>query len=127
MKISELLEIRFAVALTAMMALGVPAQAQTGSGKTELLWLGQASFRIKSPGGKVIVVDPWLTRGPKTPAAYKDPAALGKVDLLLVTHAHVDHIGDAPDIAKLNNIPLYGPADMITPLITLGVLPPNLT
>ena len=132
MKITQLLEICFAFALTAMMMIGGPAQAQTSpagasaSGKTELLWLGQASFRIKSPGGKVIVIDPWLTAGPKAPAAYKDLAALCKVDLLLVTHAHVDHLGDAPAIAKLNNTVLYGPADMVTPLITLGVLPANL-
>jgi L-ascorbate metabolism protein UlaG (beta-lactamase superfamily) len=129
MKIIQLREICIAFALTALTAIGGPAQAQTSpgaSGKTELLWLGQASFRIKSPGGKVIVVDPWLINGPKAPAAYKDLAALGKVDLLLVTHAHVDHLGDAPAIAKLNNTVLYGPADMVTPLITLGVLPANL-
>jgi L-ascorbate metabolism protein UlaG (beta-lactamase superfamily) len=88
------------------------AQAQTdkvavATGKTELLWLGQASFRIKSPGGKIIVIDPWVTGGPKAPAPYKtDLAALGKVDVLLVTHAHVDHIGDAPALAKLHNIKL---------------------
>jgi L-ascorbate metabolism protein UlaG (beta-lactamase superfamily) len=113
------------LALAAMVAFG-PAQAQ-GSGKTELLWLGQASWRIKTPGGKIIVIDPYLSAGPKTPAAYKDIAALGKVDLLLVTHAHVDHIGDAPAIAKMYNTVLYGPADMMTPLVTLGVLPANLT
>ena len=100
---------------------------KSAAGKTELLWLGQASFKITSPGGKSIVIDPWLTRGPKTPAAYKDLKALGKVDLLLVTHAHVDHIGDAPDIARMYNTVLYGPADMMTPLVTLGVLPANLT
>ena len=103
------------------------AQAQTATGKTELLWLGQAGFRIKTPGGKTIVIDPWLTGGPKTPAPYKtDIAALGKIDLLLVTHAHVDHIGDAPALAKMHNTVLYGPADMVTPLITLGMLPANL-
>jgi L-ascorbate metabolism protein UlaG (beta-lactamase superfamily) len=133
MKINRLRESGFAFALAALVVIGGPAQAQTSPagastpGKTELLWLGQASFRIKSPGGKVIVIDPWLTAGPKAPAAYKDLAALGKVDLLLVTHAHVDHLGDAPAIAKLNNTVLYGPADMITPLVTLGVLPANLT
>ncbi|MEI6550478.1 MAG: metal-dependent hydrolase, partial [Betaproteobacteria bacterium] len=105
----------------------VTAQAQATAGKTELLWLGQAGFKIKTPGGKTIVIDPWLTGGPKTPAPYKtDIAALGKVDLLLVTHAHVDHIGDAPAIAKAQNTVLYGPADMVTPLITLGILPANL-
>ena len=96
-------------------------------GKTEMLWLGQASWRIKTPGGKIIVVDPWITNGPKTPQPYKtDLSALGKVDLLLVTHGHVDHLGDAPEIAKLNNTVLYGPADMVTPLITLGMIPANL-
>jgi L-ascorbate metabolism protein UlaG (beta-lactamase superfamily) len=106
------------------------AQTSTSSGgeKTELLWFGQAGFRIQTPGGKTVVIDPWLTGGPKTPAPYKtDISSVGKVDLLLVTHAHVDHLGDAPALAKLNNTVLYGPADMITPLITLGVLPAELT
>ncbi len=109
----------------------IQAQApapNSAQGKTEILWLGQAGFRIKSPGGKIIVIDPWITGGPKTPAIYKnDLAALGPVDLLLVTHAHVDHIGDAPDLAKMHKTQLYGPADMITPLITLGVMPAELT
>ena len=122
----------FSLALTLTLGIflattSVTAQAQAAAGKTELLWLGQAGFKIKTPGGKTIVIDPWLTGGPKTPAPYKtDIAALGKVDLLLVTHAHVDHIGDAPAIAKAQNTVLYGPADMVTPLITLGILPANL-
>ena len=120
------------LALTLTLGLGisaasVPAQAQPATGKTELYWFGQAGFKIKTPGGKTIVIDPWLSGGPKTPAPYKtDLSALGKVDLLLVTHAHVDHIGDAPAIAKAQNTVLYGPADMITPMNTLGLLPPNL-
>ena len=102
----------------------VPAGTQ---GKTEILWLGQAGFRITTPQKKVILLDPWITGGPKTPAMYKnDLSAIGPVDLLLVTHAHVDHIGDAPAIAKANNTKLYGPADMVTPLIFLGVLPADL-
>jgi L-ascorbate metabolism protein UlaG (beta-lactamase superfamily) len=127
MKISRWFKSALTTGLVAASLLGLSAQAQTASGKTELLWLGQASFRITTPGGKTIVIDPWLSGGPKTPAPYKtDLSALGKVDLLLVTHAHVDHIGDAPAIAKLNNTVLYGPADMVTPLITLGLLPANL-
>ena len=122
--------IRFLVAACVALIAGCAANTApppASGGKTELLWLGQASWLIKTPGGKNIVVDPWLTRGPKTPAKYKDLGALGKVDVLLVTHAHVDHIGDAPDIAKRYNTVLYGPADMMTPLVTLGVLPANLT
>ncbi|CAN5346703.1 metal-dependent hydrolase [soil metagenome] len=105
----------------------VPPSTPTAQGKVDLLWLGQAGYRITTPGGRIIVIDPYLSAGPKAPAPYKtDLAALGKVDLLLVTHAHVDHLGDAPAIAKLNNTVLYGPADMITPLITLGIIPANL-
>ena len=137
MTLTRLFKLHSAVALAALLLTNPVAQAQTpptataapaAMGKTEMLWLGQASWRIKTPGGKVIVIDPWLSGGPKTPAPYKtDLSALGKVDLLLVTHAHVDHLGDAPAIAKLNNTKLYGPADMVTPLITLGVLPGELT
>jgi L-ascorbate metabolism protein UlaG (beta-lactamase superfamily) len=108
-------------------SLPLCAQAETKA-KTQILWLGQSGFRIKTPGGKSIVIDPWITQGPKAPAEFKkDLSALGHVDFLLVTHAHVDHLADAPDIAKLNQSVLYGPADMITPLITLGILPANLT
>ena len=56
-----------------------PAGAQ---GKTEALWLGQAGFRIKSPQGKMILIDPWITGGPKTPPIYKnDLAAIGPIDV----------------------------------------------
>ncbi len=116
-----------AFSMTTTSVLAQTEKAAAVSGKTELLWLGQAGFRITTPGGKIIVIDPWITGGPKAPAAFKtDLAALGKIDLLLVTHAHVDHLGDAPALAKLNNTVLYGPADMITPLQTLGLLPSNL-
>ena len=124
----------FLVGIAAAFLLASPVSAQAQApGKssaqpaTEVLWLGQAGFRIKSPGGKTILIDPWITGGPKTPAIYKnDLSAIGPIDLLLVTHAHVDHIGDAPALAKMNNTKLYGPADMVTPLITLGVLPADL-
>jgi len=121
----------FLVSLALLLSAGL-STAQTSAasgvqGKTDILWLGQAGFRIKTPGGKIILIDPWITGGPKTPFQYKnDLAAIGPIDLLLVTHAHVDHIGDAPALAKMNNTKLYGPADMVTPLIFLGLLPADL-
>lgn len=105
--------------------LAGPVMAQSPAGHTEVLWLGQAAFRITSPGGKVIVVDPWLRANPKTPAAFKEPAALGKVDALFVTHGHGDHIADGPELARLNKIPMYAPGDLNQVLTTLGVLPPE--
>ena len=64
---------------------------------------------MTTPSGKVIVIDPWLRTNPKTPPQFKNLEALGKVDLILVTHAHFDHVADAPDLAKMNNVPMYGP------------------
>ncbi|SOY46247.1 metal-dependent hydrolase [Cupriavidus taiwanensis] len=93
------------------------------AGKTEILWLGQAAVRITSPGGKVIVIDPWLTTNPKTPAGFRQLPALGKVDVILVTHAHNDHLGDAPALAQLNNAPIYNGGGMGQALINLGMVP----
>ncbi len=94
--------------------------------KIEILWLGQSAFRIKTLTGKVIVIDPYLIDNPKTPAQYKKLEALGKVDLILVTHAHLDHFADAPALARLNNAPVYGPAGLDQSLQTLGILPAEL-
>jgi L-ascorbate metabolism protein UlaG (beta-lactamase superfamily) len=93
------------------------------AGKTEVQWLGQSAMKITTPGGKVIVVDPWLTSNPKTPEAYKKLEALGKVDLILVTHGHFDHWADAPALSKLNNVPVYGPAGLMQTAVALDILP----
>lgn len=104
----------------------MPGGTPVAAGKTEVLWLGQAATRITTPGGKVIMIDPWLTSNPKTPAQWKNLAALGKVDLILVTHAHFDHFADAPALAKMHNAPMYGPAGMNQTVATYGILPANL-
>lgn len=111
-----------------MLVVGLSLAASSAwaqDGKAHLLWLGQACFRITSPGGKVIVTDPWLIKDKLTPAKYKNLEALGKVDVLLVTHGHGDHIADAPALARLNHIPMWAPGDLNMVLTTLGVLPPE--
>ena len=100
------------------------AEAKT-EGKTEIQWLGQATTRITTPGGKVIVIDPWVTSNPKTPEQFKSLEAMGKVDLILVTHGHFDHFADAPALAKLTNAPVYGPAGLMQSVAALGILPAN--
>jgi len=110
------------LALLAVLA-AAPVLALAQTAKTSGLWLGQSAFRITTPGGKVIVTDPWLLTNPLTPQQYKKLDALGKVDVLLVTHGHWDHIADAPALAKLNDIPMWAPGDLNMVLTTLGVLP----
>jgi L-ascorbate metabolism protein UlaG (beta-lactamase superfamily) len=90
--------------------------------KIEVLWLGHATFRITSITGKVIVIDPFLKRNPKTPAKYKDLSALGKVDLILITHGHQDHISDLPELARLTGAPVLGPFELILNLVSLGLI-----
>ncbi len=70
--------------------------------EVEVLWLGHSTVRITSVEGKVIVIDPFLKKNPKTPVQYRDLNALGKVDLILVTHGHSDHIGDLQELARLS-------------------------
>ena len=119
LKLGVVLIVALAVALSSSMLL-----AQ--SGKVEVHWLGQAAFKITTPTGKVIVLDPFLTQNPKTPADYKDLAKLGNVDLILITHGHGDHVGDVKDLAARNSgAKVYGPAGLIATLTDLGWIKPE--
>jgi len=90
--------------------------------QVEVLWLGHSAFRFTSTKGKVIVIDPFLTKNPKTPAKYKDLKNLGKVDLILITHGHQDHIGNAVELAKMTGATVLSISEVINNLIALGVL-----
>jgi L-ascorbate metabolism protein UlaG (beta-lactamase superfamily) len=59
-------------------------------------WLGHGGFRLDSPGGKRIYVDPWLDN-PRCPDSEKEPE---RIDILALTHGHSDHIGSAVDLCK---------------------------
>jgi L-ascorbate metabolism protein UlaG (beta-lactamase superfamily) len=56
----------------------------------ELTWLGHATFRLDTPGGKRVYVDPWLSN-PKCPESERKPE---RVDLIALTHGHGDHVGE---------------------------------
>lgn len=113
------------MAALALLGLATGAQAQAAK-KVEVQWLGQATVKIVSPGGKVIVIDPWVTSNPKTPAQYKDLDALGKVDAILVTHAHFDHFADAPALSQKHKAPVFMPAGLGSSAVALGILPQEL-
>ncbi|MDH3474910.1 MAG: MBL fold metallo-hydrolase, partial [Rhodospirillales bacterium] len=105
------------VLLLAAAGLHRPAQA------AELLWYGQSAFRIDTPGGRVILIDPFITKNPKTPERLKDLGALGKVDLILLTHGHGDHVGDTVAIAKATGAKVAMNADLGQTFAALGLLP----
>ena len=115
-------------AMTLVAGCATPPKPDAGRvGTTEIWWLGQSAMRITTPGGKVIMVDPWILGNPKTPAQYKNLDALGKLDLILVTHAHGDHSGDAVALAKKHNVPVWAPAGLNQQWQTLGELSAELS
>jgi len=93
---------------TSMLAVALLAVSATvAQAATRIQWYGQAAFRIETPSGGVILIDPWL-KVPTNP--YKDSIAkLGRVDYILITHGHWDHVGDALEIAKKTGAVLVAP------------------
>ena len=63
---------------------------------TTFTWLGHAAVEVRTPGGKVILFDPWLGN----PMSPRSADSVERCDLLLVTHGHGDHLGDAVALAS---------------------------
>ena len=70
-----------------------------------ITWLGHATFLLRTPGGKRILIDPWLTNNPSCPDSLKKP---GNVDLILVSHGHFDHMDDLVTVARESGAPVVG-------------------
>jgi L-ascorbate metabolism protein UlaG (beta-lactamase superfamily) len=85
---------------------------------TKLTWLGHAAFRVETPGGKTVLIDPWLKGNPACPESEKE---VKKVDVMLCSHGHSDHIGDAVEIAKKHNPVVVGMVELCAWLQSKGV------
>jgi len=97
-------------ALRAVLVAGVllgPGALLAAPGETKIHWYGHAAFRIETPSGGVILIDPWLT-SPLNPDK-NSLAELGRVDYILLTHGHADHIGQTVEIGKKTGAVLVAP------------------
>ena len=74
-----------------------------------ITWLGHAAFRFDTPAGDRIYVDPWLTGNPSCPASELEPE---RVDAILVTHGHNDHVGDAVRLARAFACPVIAQVEL---------------
>ena len=83
----------------------------------KLTWLGHATFRIET-GSQTVLVDPWVMGNPLCPEKEKE---VKKVDVMLCTHGHFDHIGDAVEIARQHNPTVVGIFELCAWLEKKGV------
>src|ERR1700690_3998248 len=84
--------------LSALLAIALASSVQAVQPK--LRWLGNSAFQYTSRGGKIILIDPWITN-PKAPKGI----TFTHIEGILVTHGHADHVGEAFDLAKKFNAP----------------------
>lgn len=92
---------------------------------TQLLWYGQSAFKLTTPSGKVLLLDPWL-KNPANPNGEADLANLDKADLILVTHGHFDHVGDSVEIAKKTKAKLVTTYDLGLAMVNYNGYPKEL-
>ncbi len=85
-----------------------------------LTWLGHSTWLIQSPGGKQILVDPWIEGNPACPQEYKGEA-LDPIDVIICTHGHLDHIADLVSVAKRTGATVLGIYDLVTWARSKGV------
>lgn len=84
--------------------------------KATVTWYGHSAFKVVTPSGKVLLVDPWI-KNPANKNGEKDLEGLTKVDLIFITHGHGDHIGDAVQIAKQSGAKLVATFDLQKALV----------
>ncbi|HSL23540.1 MAG TPA: metal-dependent hydrolase [Vicinamibacterales bacterium] len=83
-----------------------------------ITWLGHATFILTSPGGKRIVTDPWLEGNPSCPESMKK---IEQADLILLSHGHFDHVGDAVTVARATGATVVGIFELCAWLEAKGV------
>jgi L-ascorbate metabolism protein UlaG (beta-lactamase superfamily) len=83
-----------------------------------ITWLGHSTFILRTPGGKRVLFDPWLSGNPSCPDALRKPRG---VDVILVTHGHLDHIGDLVAVARDSGAAVVGMFELCDWLSRKGI------
>jgi L-ascorbate metabolism protein UlaG (beta-lactamase superfamily) len=105
------------LALAAMALMAVAAQAA----ETKVQYYGHSAVKIETPSGGVILFDPWL-KAPTNPDK-ESIAKLGRVDYILLTHGHFDHVGNTVEIGKKTGAELITNSDLARNLVAIEGYP----
>ena len=76
---------------------------------TQLTWLGHSAFRLDTPAGTRVYVDPFLTGNPSCPPGELRPE---RCDLIALTHGHSDHVGDTVGLARRFACPVVAQVEL---------------
>jgi L-ascorbate metabolism protein UlaG (beta-lactamase superfamily) len=85
---------------------------------TRVTWLGHATALIETPKGTHVLIDPFIAHNPKYPQGFELPA---KVDTILLTHGHGDHIADAAPVAKKHGSKVVAVVELAEYIASQGV------
>jgi L-ascorbate metabolism protein UlaG (beta-lactamase superfamily) len=77
---------------------------------TTVTWLGHATVHVATAKGTSILIDPFIEQNPKFPKGYKLPA---KIDLILATHGHGDHVADLASVAEKHGSTVVGMVELM--------------
>ena len=86
--------------------------------KATLRFLGTAGYELVSANGVRVLIDPYMDSNPACPLGWAD---LEPVDLVLVTHAAFDHMGEAAETLKRDKCPVICAKDVAHNLTLQGV------
>ncbi len=85
---------------------------------TQIRFFGVAAYEIVTSKGQHILIDPFLDENPGSPIRSDE---LEQVDLLLVTHAAFDHLGDTEKIARRTGTPIICGGEVKAYLTSKGI------